>query len=76
MKLLFIAATSAEGDSLDLFVEAGTLEQAKTLWTDYYGSGCCDNAQKFKVFDVPAPTGIPAAFGWFEEVKRINSSAN
>jgi hypothetical protein len=70
-RLYFVAYDDAEGEDCDLMVEATSVEEAIALWREWMAEGVFDDdllpSRPDQVFEVPALTGKPQAFGWHSD---------
>ena len=59
-----IAHEDHAGENFDLVVEAADINEAKTLWRDYYEIG--EDKEPEKLFAIPALGGTARALPWHE----------
>lgn len=64
----FCCATDDNGDCLDWFVEAYSVEQAEELWSDaVQAAGMEFGSEPARIWEVPALTGKPSFIHWHND---------
>jgi hypothetical protein len=64
--LYLIYARNSDGESLDLIVEARSLEEAERIWRDWVENEMENEVDEkdFAIYSVPSLTGKPHALEW------------